>query len=280
VDQASSTPVSHRSTTDAIESIGRGAVSAMAALSSPDFMQVRSPALASRAISLAEEEAEEESLSRILEQAAQQSVAAGTLDAAEAQAALTGDSDKSKLDDALRQLEVEPADEQACAAKFELYDGYAKLTSEARQSTLDLWASVQGDFASAPAVKAQIEAEIKSIDRESNLGFHDHSRYWFVHGMCSTTARNQKLISRVLSGVTNKLDLLSSQTECPICFEAFGPERPDTTLSCAHKACEECWTHWSSVNGAYTVPCPLCRHDQFLDRVLTAVRSREAMVVD
>lgn len=169
-------------------------------------------------------------------------------------------------------MEVEPEDAQACAAKFELYEGFAKLTSEARQSTLDLWESVQEDFASAPAVKTQIDREIKSIDRASNLGIQDESRYWFVHGMCSATARNQKLISHVLSGVTSKLDLLSSQTECPICMDAFGTERPATTLGCAHKACEECWSHWSSVNGAHTVPCPLCRHDQFLDRVLSAAR--------
>jgi len=248
-------------------------VSAMANLSSPGFLQMRSPALSSlaRTATLAEEEAEEESLSMTLAQAAEASVAAGTLDAAQAQAALTGDTaGAAKLDDALKQLESEPEDEQACAAKFELYEGFAKLTTEARQSTHDLWESVQEDFTSAPAVKAQIDHEIKSIDKESNLGIHDNARFWFVHGMCSATARNQRLISRVLSGVTSKLDLLSSQTECPICFENFGPERSATALGCAHKVCEECWTHWSSVNGARTAPCPLCRHDQFLDRVLSA----------
>jgi len=275
VESASSTPI-YRGIANAatVGAIGQRAVSAMAALSSPDFLQVRSPALAGLPdeLTLAQEEAEEEALAVTLARTAEHSVAAGTLDVAHMHAALEGNANESALDTALQQLESEPQDEQACAAKFELYEGYSKLTSDARQSTHDLWQSVQGDFAAAPAVKDQIDREIKNIDKETNLGIQENPRFWFVHGMCSATARNQKLISSVLSGITSKLELLSSQTECPICFEAFGTERSAATLGCAHKTCQECWAHWCSMNGMHTAPCPLCRHDQFLDRVLNAVQ--------
>ena len=83
--------------------------------------------------------------------------------------------------------------------------------------------------------------------------------------------RNQQILNGVLAGITTKLQLLGSQTECPICLEHFSEEdRPPTTLSCAHKACQECWGHWVAVNSRRTAVCPLCRHEEFLDGVLRA----------
>jgi len=98
--------------------------------------------------------------------------------------------------------------------------------------------------------------------------------------MCRASVRNQRAIDAILGGITTKLELLSSATECPICFEPFGPDRPASTLSCAHKCCTECWAHWSSLAGAgvRAAACPLCRHEEFLDRVLTAASADSAAV--
>lgn len=180
------------------------------------------------------------------------------------------ESQKKKLADALRQLQVEPTDDAARAAKFELYEGFAKLTEDARTAVHALWDSAQGDLeaANATATKAQIEQDLRHVDRRDNLGIDfENSQHWFVHGMCTAAARNQRLLDGVLGSITTKLELLSSQSECPVCFESFDSERPSTTLGCAHRVCSECWGHWSAMGGAV---CPLCRHTEFLGQVLRA----------
>ena len=92
------------------------------------------------------------------------------LDAEQMHAALEGKGNGSALDQALQQLESEPQEEQACAAKFELYERYSKLTSDARNSTHALWLSVEADFAAAPAVKNQIDCEIRGAQKTYATG--------------------------------------------------------------------------------------------------------------
>lgn len=256
--------------------VGSRGMSAMALLSSPKF--ISTPAAARRS-SLEEEEEEEEELEQELALAVQAQVAEGALtaDAVELQrsgeASAAAQAEAASLSTALAQLEKEPDDEAACAAKFGLYEAFAKTVEDARQSTLQLWEQSMEAFDAAPATKAAIARDIKQVDREENLGIVDDPRRWFVHGMCKTAARNQKTLNGVLTGITTKLELLASQSECPICFEAFSEERPSTTLGCAHKACTDCWTHWSALNGGHMAVCPLCRHEEFVSRVLHAAGS-------
>lgn len=246
----------------------------MAELSCPMFM---SPTSAAAPRSLEEEEVAEAELERSLTLTAQRQVAEGTLTAEIVSLQIGGDrnaaatAQDASLSAALAQLKHEPSDEESCAAKFGLYEGFAKTTEDARIATLELWAQSQSEFDVAPATKAAIANEIKRIDKHENLGIVDDPHCWFVHSMCKKASTNQKVLSGVLNGITTKLDLLSSQTECPICFEDFGPGRMATTLGCAHKACTECWSHWSAMCGR-SIVCPLCRNEEFVERVLGRVR--------
>ena len=101
--------------------------------------------------------------------------------------------------------------------------------------------------------------------------FGAHTRTSFVHGMCTAACKNQQVLDRVLKDIEKKLEMLASQTECPICLEAFSDSRPATTLGCAHKACTECWRHWCEVSGgSQHAPCPLCRQADFVAGVMRA----------
>mmetsp|Transcript_114027 Transcript_114027/g.295275 ORF Transcript_114027/g.295275 Transcript_114027/m.295275 type:complete len:85 (-) Transcript_114027:108-362(-) len=81
-------------------------------------------------------------------------------------------------------------------------------------------------------------------------------------------------MAAVLEGFQKKLEQLANndQTECPICLESFVEEgsRAAETLSCCHKLCQECWTHWKQVQHGHAF-CPLCRHEEFLNVVQSAV---------
>lgn len=250
--------------------------SAMAMLSSPEFL---SPTRAvGRRRSIEEQEAEEEQLEAALVSAAHQQAAEGALAVEDVASALSAPAEQQQaqqdasLAATLKQLETEPADAASCAAKFELYEGYAKLTEDARAATLELWVTAQQDFdaANAATTKQQIEREIAAIDRVANLGIDFDERRWFVHGMTKAACRNQRTLNTVLGGIQTKLELLASQSECPVCFDTFGNERPSTTLGCAHKVCTECWAHWSSMARGANPACPLCRHEEFLGAVLAA----------
>ena len=184
---------------------------------------------------------------------------------AQAQAA-----EHSELQQVLRQLEAEPSSEAARAVKFELYEQFAATVSNSRGATLALWDEVKVEFDGATTVQRAIERDLKAIDHERNLGIQDHSRVWFVHSMTSQAVRNAQLLDAALSGIRTKLGLLTAQHECPVCFESFDEPagRPATTLGCAHKVCTECWGEWQKMRGAHAF-CPLCRHDDFLNAVLT-----------
>lgn len=263
--------------------------SAMTHFSSPQFLSPLAPGRGPRTVE--DEEAFEAEAEQELARAARQSVADGTLALGDIVQAVAQPSSQlqpqpaANLEDTLKLLEVEPADAAACAAKFELYEGFAKLTEDARTAVLELAASSQADLAvvNAQATAAQIQREVGRIDRADNLGLHEDPRgRWFVHGMCKASVRNQKLLDGVLTGIQRKLELLNSQTECPVCFDAFGPDRPATALSCAHKVCTECWEHWCSMapRGHNVAPCPLCRHEEFLERVMRAASTPQPMPVD
>ena len=229
-----------------------------------------------------------------LARVAQQQVAEGTLALADVQAVANAGADPSapspaqsqqaNLNAALKQLESEPTDAATCAAKFELYEGFAKLTENARAAVTELAASSQADLAasSAHATAAQVAREVAQIDKPQNLGIVDDGRgRWFVHGMCTAAVKNHRLLDGVLTGIQRKLELLASQTDCPVCFEPFAEEsRPAVALSCAHKVCGECWEHWSAMAHGSVVLCPLCRHEEFLEQVMRAAEAPAPMDVN
>merc|ERR1712093_578117 len=121
-----------------------------------------------------------------------------------------------------------------------------------------------GDF-DGPAAAAT-EQELKNFDSANNMGIADNVHVWFVHAMTRRCHGNNAKLERVLANIKTKLDLLSRQEECPVCFEPF-TSRTFTTLSCCHKVCTECWQHWVQMRGGRNAPCPLCRNDEFLGSV-------------
>lgn len=241
----------------------------MQAFSAPTFMQ----AAAERKATIEEEEEAEAVLEQEMNRLVQDQVENGTLDAGDANAAMSGgaqDELAAKLQEALTQLVEEPTDSMACAAKFELYEEFAKLTELARDKMIDVWEAAKDDFAQAPATAARIEQDVKAIDHHDNLGIHDDPHKWFVHGMCKKACLNQAQITKVLASVATKLSLLAQFDECPICLEKFSDNCKSTVLSCAHKVCEDCWTHWSAVCSGRAPVCPVCRQTEFLEVILQA----------
>lgn len=252
---------------------------AMRMLSSPEFLSpVRSMSSTYNGGSgdvLLDEEAEEEQRDIALRSSIQGALTSGALTSGAVQSALAGgggdDAEAASLAGTLQQLEKEPDNETECASKYELFAAYQKLTEDSRAAAYQLWQESAPSFDEAPATQRRIEADLKAIDSTSNLGVVDDPRRWFVWSMTKQAARNQSQIESVLKGITSKLELLASQDACPICFEDFAADRPVATLSCAHKTCQECWSHWCQVAGGPAhAPCPLCRHSEFLDGLLQA----------
>ena len=208
-------------------------------------------------------------------------VASGALDETEANVlsasgcGKAAEAEEQSLAEVLQTLEVESADSEAwkyadhAAAKFQLFENYSRVVSEARRATLSFWGEVEREFEAAPATKAEIEREIRAIDTQANLGVQDGPRNGVVHGMVKAAARNARTLDGVLRQMQIELELLTSQDECPVCYDAFAADRPaiTITLGCVHKVCTECWEHWCSMAHG-NIFCPLCRHEEFLSRIL------------
>merc|ERR1711998_726030 len=128
----------------------------------------------------------------------------------------------------LEQLREEPAEDAEVTAKFELFEEYMKTVEKMRDETFAFWDEAKADF-HATAV-TDITRKLRTIDSHENLG----------------------------------VELLARTEDCPICMEelhACGQE--PHVLSCCHKVCGECWSHWAELQGERAF-CPLCRNEEFL----------------
>jgi len=171
------------------------------------------------------------------------------------------------IDELLSQLRKEPANEEECAAKFMLYEGYAREVEEMRSTLLKFNEETRP---SLPAtVAADLGNQIRKIDSTEAMGIPDDVREWFVFHMMRKAERNNLSMARILENFEKKLAFLANndQQECPVCLEKFetGDKAPET-LGCCHKVCKECWESWTQVMGGRPF-CPLCRHDEFLGAV-------------
>jgi len=178
----------------------------------------------------------------------------------------------------LAQLRLEPANEEECAAKFSLYEGYA---SEVEQMRKTITKFHEDSRPNVPATVANdMDKQVRGIDCEEAMGIPDGAREWFVFHMMRQSERNNLNMARILEGFEKKLEFLAAndQAECPICLEAFATEglHVAETLGCCHKVCRDCWNSWHSVTHGRPF-CPLCRHDAFLGIVAAAARSPAGM---
>ena len=91
-----------------------------------------------------------------------------------------------------------------------------------------------------------------------------------------------------MATIRTKLELMSGQEDCPICYETFCEAVPGLpvemdehflpaeTLGCCHKVCKPCWKAWCEACGGGHAICPLCRHDEFVSAVVRHPRRRRS----
>ena len=185
-----------------------------------------------------------------------------------AQAAL--DASSSALTALLAQLSAQPGTDEERAAKFGLYESHSETLSTQRTALDVLWSSCKSDFNGA--AKEAVERELKGVDCHGNLELWEDKRHWFVYSMAVKANANQRILEATLAAINTRLQLLSSDADCPVCLESLGDAADVTALGCAHRCCSECWTQWSmQCQQTHTTPfCPLCRQEQFVDALFQA----------
>uniref|UniRef100_A0A7S4QIE7 RING-type domain-containing protein n=1 Tax=Alexandrium monilatum TaxID=311494 RepID=A0A7S4QIE7_9DINO len=171
----------------------------------------------------------------------------------------------------LAQLRKEPANEEECAAKFQLYEGYASEVEEMRGTLLRFHEETRPTV--PEPVAKDMDKHVHGIDSQEAMGIPDNHRDWFVWHMMRQAERNNQKMAGILEGFEKKLEFLAAndQKECPICLDDFTPAGPHAaeTLGCCHKVCRDCWDSWTAVTNNRPF-CPLCRHDAFLGVVAQA----------
>lgn len=178
---------------------------------------------------------------------------------------------EKQFQDLIKDFRSEPADDAAAAAKFKLYESFAETVAASRKDTLEFWQSCKKDFegtGNGAAAKA-VQRQVNNIDRSENLAINFDAAEWFVCTMTRQASRNEKLIQSVLRSIQTKLELLSTDAECPICLESIEDSDADAVvLGCCHRVCAECWTHWKAMRGGGAF-CPLCRYSDFITELST-----------
>ena len=173
----------------------------------------------------------------------------------------------------LMQLEVEPSDDKELAAKFSLYENFLESVVLIREETMRFWDENQDVFEGH--AKDASRRAIKQIDAADCMGIpEDNHPYrvakWFVHSMCEKAHENSQKIGSVLSILRTRLELLQKDEDgdCPFCLEALA-EKEVITLGCCHRSCQDCWDFWVQIKGPGEAFCPLCRHVQFLEEIVS-----------
>lgn len=174
--------------------------------------------------------------------------------------------DDGSMAQILTKLKKQPENDGEMASKFGLYEDFLKTVEDSRKATYDFWEDCKPDFVEASGnVVNQVERDLKKVDGEENLGFVWNEHRWFVYDMTVKADSNNDKLKGVLRKIETKLELLGADDDCPFCLES-GKE--SVTLSCCHKACEECWSHWQELKGRNAF-CPLCRQEDFLSDVMS-----------
>ena len=187
-----------------------------------------------------------------------------------ATAAVTDD-----IEGVLRELREEPADEEECAAKFGVFEGYLSTVEKVRGDTFKFWDDAKAEF--GDGARATVEAGLKRLDCPESMGLSDDAfgggGVWFVQPMARQASKNNAALTSTLASLRTKLELLNRECDCPICLEPIDTQSattPATTLPCCHRVCQPCWEGWTQARGMHNVFCPLCRHAEFLEFVLAA----------
>lgn len=181
----------------------------------------------------------------------------------------------SELETLLSQLIREPTEESELIAKFTLYETFLETIITLREETMKFWADNQDLFDISSRQLAQ--NEISRIDTPDTMGIIDDPHKWFVYHMTKKVNENNKLIGRILANLRTRLEMLSNEEdlgECPFCLEDMTPMAKHVdgnktmVLTCCHRVCQDCWESWVQIKGPQAF-CPLCRHEEFVQVILT-----------
>eukprot|EP00756_Hemistasia_phaeocysticola_P031807 Hpha_TRINITY_DN16377_c2_g1::TRINITY_DN16377_c2_g1_i1::g.58108::m.58108 len=164
----------------------------------------------------------------------------------------------------LETFRKEPADDAACAEKSKVFETYFATIEKLRRDIEGFWAESNEHFEGKS--KAECERLMKkTLDSPEAMGVHDREDVWVLYLMLRQCQRNEVSMRGLLKSLQSKLELLSSQDECPVCLDALEDADEVTTLGCCHKVCTSCYKYWSQMQSQAF--CPLCRHHDFLDAV-------------
>lgn len=171
------------------------------------------------------------------------------------------DESARRLEELLKQLREEPTEDDEIVAKFAMYETYGQEVERMRTELFKFYE--EQDL--PQAVARDMQQQLKAIDSHEAMGIPDEAREWFVYHMMKRAERNSWAMDNALAALKSKLELIakSTQTDCPICLEAFNEDRPAEMLACCHSVCAECWSHWTAVKQGRPF-CPLCRHSEFI----------------
>lgn len=172
-----------------------------------------------------------------------------------------------EIDSLLEELSIEPTNDLEIRAKFTLFESFLSTVVAIRENTTGFWEQNSHLFVGSAYSTAQ--AEMSSIDSTNALGVDDDPRKWFVYSMTKKAHQNGKFISVVLAKMRTRLSLLSDESsDCPFCLDAIASESC-TVLGCCHKVCSPCWAEWVALKGQHVAFCPLCKHREFLEEILS-----------
>eukprot|EP00291_Cryptomonas_curvata_P006008 CAMPEP_0172179052 /NCGR_PEP_ID=MMETSP1050-20130122/16391_1 /TAXON_ID=233186 /ORGANISM="Cryptomonas curvata, Strain CCAP979/52" /LENGTH=355 /DNA_ID=CAMNT_0012851867 /DNA_START=24 /DNA_END=1092 /DNA_ORIENTATION=+ len=166
-----------------------------------------------------------------------------------------------------------PTDEAEEAAKFLLYETFAKACEEIRGQVFAFYDDNKSNL--GPRVCAAMSKTLADIDRTENLGTVEDESTWFVLGMARQVDANATMMMNVLADFGRRLELLGAADQsCPVCLDAFEPEGPHAAevLGCCHSVCRECWAHMELLAHG-PAPCPLCRRQDFMLQLSSSVEA-------
>jgi len=175
------------------------------------------------------------------------------------------------LDSLLKNLENEPTEEAEMVAKFRLFENFLDTVTIIREETIAFWVENKDQFVGSSC--AECEKEIKAIDNPESMGlneFERSGRKWFVYYMTKKVNSNNAMITRLLSLLRSRLEILSQELgNCPCCLELM-TEGSFLTLGCCHRVCNDCWGQWKKLKEDIgSVPfCPLCKHEEFVQDLM------------
>lgn len=180
----------------------------------------------------------------------------------------SGLSGPTSVDELLRALKAQPADDVERDAKFGLYEAYFAEVESMRGILIRFHGEAR-PLLDVP-VAAWMDRQLTDLDNRHNMGIVEPTEWIVYHMMWQAYVNNQKMATKLDLWEQKIGDLCKGDQQfCPICLESYSSDRPSRTLGCCHKACQQCWCQWTRfMHGMKKAAfCPSCHRQEFLGSV-------------